>query len=68
VGQKFNAALENLEKARVAAFDAAVADKEYRVCAKLDTDGTVQRSLNKVRKLVTPKEKKVTTTAPTTKK
>ncbi len=47
---RLQSALGNLEKARVTALEAAVADGVYRACSALDTDGPVQRGVNKARK------------------
>jgi hypothetical protein len=47
---KLQSALGNLEKARVAALEAAVADGIYRACGALDAEGPVQRGVNKARK------------------
>lgn len=59
MSDKLNAALVNLEKARNAALEAAIADRAYRLCAVLDMDGHVQRGIDRARRLLTGKEAKV---------
>jgi hypothetical protein len=58
MSDKLNAALVAVEKARVAALEAAIADRSYRACIVLDENGMIQRGVNRARKLTTPKTKK----------
>lgn len=48
---KVNEALTNLEKARVTALEAAISDRAYRLCAALDAEGSVQRGIDRAKKL-----------------
>ncbi len=57
MSDKLTAALVNLEKARVAALDAALADRAYRLCAVLDADGHVQKGIDRAHRLLGPKPK-----------
>ena len=58
MSEKLQAALLALEKARVAALDVAIAERKYRVCAALDSEGGVQKAIDRVRKIgATPKPK-----------
>jgi hypothetical protein len=56
MSDKLTVALTNLEKARNAALEAAIADRAYRMCVLLDGDGPVQRAVEKARRLVAPRE------------
>ena len=47
MSDKLTAALVNLEKARNAALEAAIAERAYRLCVVLDGDGSVQRGINR---------------------
>jgi hypothetical protein len=58
MSDKLSAALTNLEKARTTALDAAIAERAYRLCVVLDSDGRIQRSINRARKMIAPKTKK----------
>lgn len=63
MSDKLNVALTNLEKARNAALDTAISERAYRLCAVLDTDGHVQRGIDRARRMLdskaaTPKSKK----------
>jgi hypothetical protein len=49
-------ALTAVEKARVAALECAIASRAYRLCAILDTDGQVQRAVNRCQKMLNGKE------------
>lgn len=55
---KLAAALTALEKARMAALEAAIADRAYRACIVLDENGMIQRGVNRARKMTTPKASK----------
>ena len=55
-----NAALTNLEKARTTALEVAIAERAYRLCVVLDADGNVQRGIDRARRMLTGKTKKVT--------
>lgn len=53
--EKLNVALTNLEKARTAALETAIAQRAYRLCAVLDTDGHVQRGIDRARRMLNGK-------------
>ena len=55
MSEKLNAALTNLEKARTTALEAAIADRQYRLCVVLDTDGRIQRSIDRARRMLAGK-------------
>jgi hypothetical protein len=57
MSDKLNAALTNLEKARTAALETAIAERAYRLCAILDTDGNVQRGIDRARRMLNGKAK-----------
>jgi hypothetical protein len=52
MSDKLVVALDQLEKARTAALEAAIGDRQYRLCAALDADGGVQRGIDRARKLL----------------
>ena len=54
MSDKLNAALTNLEKARTTALETAIAERAYRLCAVLDTDGHVQKGIDRARRMLTP--------------
>ena len=60
MSDKLNAALVNLEKARNAALEAAIADRAYRLCVVLDADGHVQKGIDRARRMLNGKEKPAT--------
>lgn len=60
MSDKLNAALVNLEKARTSALEAAIAERAYRLCAVLDTDGRIQKGIDRARRMLAPKAKKAT--------
>jgi hypothetical protein len=60
MSEKLTAAFVNLEKARTAALDTAIAERAYRLCAVLDTDGPVQRGIDRARRMTTGKVPKPT--------
>ncbi|HYT76904.1 MAG TPA: hypothetical protein VEL79_19270 [Vicinamibacterales bacterium] len=49
---KLNVALANLEKARAACLDAALAERAYRTLVLFDPDGPVQRAVNRAKRLI----------------
>ena len=53
MSDKLHAALVNLEKARTTALETAIAERAYRLCAVLDTDGPVQRGINRAHRMLT---------------
>ena len=53
MSDKLHAALVNLEKARTTALETAIADRAYRLCAVLDTDGQVQKGINRAHQMLT---------------
>lgn len=55
MSDKLTGALVNLEKARTAALDAAIADRAYRLCVVLDADGHVQRGIDRARRMLNGK-------------
>lgn len=55
MSDKLNAALTTLEKARNAALETAIAERAYRLCAVLDTDGHVQRGIDRARRMMNGK-------------
>jgi hypothetical protein len=57
MSDKLNAALTNLEKARTTALEVAIAERAYRLCVVLDADGRIQRSIDRARRMVAPKDK-----------
>jgi hypothetical protein len=60
MSDKLTVALVNLEKARTAALEAAIADRAYRLCVVLDADGHVQRGIDRARRMLNSKEKPAT--------
>ncbi len=58
MSDKLNAALVNLEKARAAALDVAIAERAYRMCVVLDPEGRIQKSIDRARKMIAPKKSK----------
>ena len=57
MSDKLNAALVTLEKARTSALEIAIAERAYRMCAVLDNDGRIQRSIDRARRLIAPLKK-----------
>jgi hypothetical protein len=57
MSDKLTVALVNLEKARTAALDAAIADRAYRLCVVLDADGHVQKGIDRARRMLNGNEK-----------
>ena len=49
---KLRASLVALEKARVDALEAAIAEHQYRMCAILDPSGSVQRGINRAQRML----------------
>lgn len=58
--ERLSTALVNLEKARDAALQAALADRAYRTLSLFDGDGPIQRAVNKAKRIIgeAPVEKK----------
>jgi hypothetical protein len=52
MSEKLTVALTNLEKARAAVLDAALAERAYRTLALFDLDGPVQRAVNRAKRLM----------------
>jgi hypothetical protein len=65
---KLNVALTALEKARTAAMEAAIAERQYRLCSVLDENGNVQRGIDKARRMLAPKAEKAEKATKTSKK
>lgn len=65
---KLQDALVALEKSRVLALEAAIADRQYRLCAALDGDGPIQRGVDRARKLLERRAAKVEPKKPAGKK
>jgi hypothetical protein len=57
MSDKLTVALVNLEKARAAALDAAIADRAYRLCVVLDATGHVQKGIDRARRMLNGNEK-----------
>jgi hypothetical protein len=55
MSDKLTAALTNLEKARTTALDTAIAEKQYRACAILDSTGQIQRGIDRAQRLLMPR-------------
>lgn len=51
MSEKLSAALNQLEKSRAAALEAALGDRAYRTLALFDADGPIQRAVNKARRM-----------------
>ena len=60
MSDKLNVALAALEKARVAALEAAIGDRSYRLCVVLDEHGNVQRGIDRARRMLNGKTPKAT--------
>jgi hypothetical protein len=58
MSDKLNAALTNLERARASALDAALGERAYRLCVLLDAEGRIQKSIERARKMIAPRETK----------